>query len=441
MDRKVAHTLPYGDDVIAIVSESSVAVKERGRSWIQAVRFTPALLQQWLFRGINVTDRDLSGHREGIRAITRRTEVGYPTRWLNEDENSYFMSRFRSVQRMVDEYIARNPPPQPTGQSKEVGENSWFLINVPHTSSSIDELIRNGIDVNTRNANGGTLLHYQKYPEVVQALVDAGADVNAKRNDKMSPLRIAVRRGRTEVCNVLMLAGADVHETNGHGGTLLHDASEIGAFEIAKNLLQAKANPNAINSRGQTPLYLAVRNGHIAVTKLLLELGASANAVAPSGGSCLHRLPYQANLSCFNALVKAGADVNARNRSTGNAVIHEYVLRRDIRLLRKLLEHDVDLNLKNNEGLTALELASTHFPGAVDLLKRRTDGRGHVDLNKQWQRPNSTRMHPSSVGVEARTGARGGRRGKFGNELRERDPLNEAMDLWGLPASRGRDRW
>ena len=46
------------------------------------------------------------------------------------------------------------------------------------------------------------------HPDVATALINAGADVNAKTNDGRTPLDIALGKNRTEVAKVLRGAGA-----------------------------------------------------------------------------------------------------------------------------------------------------------------------------------------------------------------------------------------
>ena len=65
------------------------------------------------------------------------------------------------------------------------------------------------------------------HAEVVEALIEAGADFRARLPSGFTPLFFAVREGRTDVVRVLLKAGADVNETmqadgrrRGYGGRL-----------------------------------------------------------------------------------------------------------------------------------------------------------------------------------------------------------------------------
>jgi len=79
------------------------------------------------------------------------------------------------------------------------------------------------------------------YTEVVKALIDSGADVNAQRNNGWSALIHAARYGRTETVRVLMDAGADVNAKSNDGKTALMLASQYDHTGVVDILKQSGA--------------------------------------------------------------------------------------------------------------------------------------------------------------------------------------------------------
>ena len=121
-----------------------------------------------------------------------------------------------------------------------------------------------------RSADGFTALHYPAFfggddaAVIAQALIDAGADVNARSDNEMAvlPLHSAVAGDRDDVTAVLLAAGADVHATQRHGWTALHGAAQNGANATVERLLAAGANPVVSNDEGRTAGDLAADAGH-----------------------------------------------------------------------------------------------------------------------------------------------------------------------------------
>ncbi|MDB4286048.1 ankyrin repeat domain-containing protein [bacterium] len=90
--------------------------------------------------------------------------------------------------------------------------------------------------------------------EVVKQHIEAGTDINMK--DQMSgstPLISAVTFGKTEIVNALIDAKADLTITNNDGATALHAAAFFCRVEIVQLLIDAKADKTIKNNFGATP--------------------------------------------------------------------------------------------------------------------------------------------------------------------------------------------
>ena len=136
-------------------------------------------------------------------------------------------------------------------------------------------LLVRGADVDSRRERRGqTALMWaaaEGHAEVVEALIEAGADFRLRLPSGFTPLLFAVREGRIGVVRVLLKAGADVNETvpveggrrRGYGGRL----------------------PPA----GASALLLAVMNAHFELAAHLLDAGADPNAALP-GYTALHAI-------------------------------------------------------------------------------------------------------------------------------------------------------
>lgn len=84
----------------------------------------------------------------------------------------------------------------------------------------------------------------------------------------------AVVSGSFDDAIAALNAGADPNARNEQKQTALHLAASLGLVGFARLLLDRGADPNARNDQGQTPLHLAVSNHNYYVAKALVENGA-----------------------------------------------------------------------------------------------------------------------------------------------------------------------
>ncbi len=136
------------------------------------------------------------------------------------------------------------------------------------------------------------------YIEIIDLLLDYGADIDkADGKEGSTALHAAVRRGLKTI-DKLIERGADVDIENYKGQTALHLAASR-SFEntpIVEKLVKAHAKLDIIDNEGLTPLHFAVQNGHGNITALLIQLGADVNRQDFQGRTPLHF----AALYCMN---------------------------------------------------------------------------------------------------------------------------------------------
>ena len=143
-------------------------------------------------------------------------------------------------------------------------------LNDPDVRLVIANLLEEGVSPVAKN----TALHIASrkgYVELVEMLLNNGADVNATDNNGNTALSFASQNGHTEIVAMLLAARADVNIKSDFGGTALMLASLRGHTEIVAKLLEKGADVNTENNYGQTALSLASLNGHTDIVKLLKQ--------------------------------------------------------------------------------------------------------------------------------------------------------------------------
>ncbi|XP_023951893.1 oxysterol-binding protein-related protein 1 isoform X1 [Bicyclus anynana] len=201
-----------------------------------------------------------------------------------------------------------------------------------------------------------SILYSARHGELsmVKALLDAKIegkltlDINCKGKTKSNlgwtPLHLATYFGHKEVVEALMDAGADVDEVNDSGDTALHKASFIGNEELVILLLNYKADVNIMNGEGKTAidvcktqdvqrlleaaglaerrdrerkLLTAAREGRVDEVQELLSSSnpTSINCVDAQGNTCLHCAAYRGHARVAVLLLQNGIDTTLRNNS------------------------------------------------------------------------------------------------------------------------------
>jgi ankyrin repeat protein len=111
-------------------------------------------------------------------------------------------------------------------------------------------------------------------PAVLVSLALFAAPVGA-REDTREALWAAVRDGDTKAVQALLEKGADVNAKNEIGGTALWIAASKGKPEVIQLLLRAGADVNARDGIWyETPLSIAVAGGNVEIVTAVLRAGA-----------------------------------------------------------------------------------------------------------------------------------------------------------------------
>ena len=171
--------------------------------------------------------------------------------------------------------------------------------------------------VNKRLSRDDTPLHLAVYnaqaPEIMEALINAGADMEAKNVFDNTPLHTAAH-GHLNALNFLLSRGADIYARNENGVTPLHIAAATSA-EAVDVLLKAHADAEAKTVDYETPLHYAASFDNAKAVEKLIKNGANTDARTRFWQET--PLHIAANFGCvkaLKALLKCGASLSSKNR-------------------------------------------------------------------------------------------------------------------------------
>ena len=222
----------------------------------------------------------------------------------------------------------------------------------------IDALIEAGADVDLKNQLGYTALSsasFQGHDKCLHVLVQGGADVNEYGYKFKRPLIIAAEWGKPKCVEVLLELGADVNARI-FGDTALVFAISNNHYKCVDKLIATEADVNIPGFNYITALMIASRDGRHKYLNQLLKAGADVNKQDTNGNTALLYAVKAGNVEFFDALIKAGADVNKQDSNGSTALI----LALDIigyKSFILFIKAGADVNKQRNDGQTALEIA------------------------------------------------------------------------------------
>ena len=311
------------------------------------------------------------------------------------------------------------------GQGRKVSASVAITVQV-HTPPREPLTIRG--DPNVRDSRTGRgplhIAALANAPRLIEALVAAGADLEARDQDYMTPLHSATLANAPAAIAALLEAGADIEARNRFESTPLHFGLLRDSPAAVASLLEAGADPNARAENGSTALHYVrapnpkiahIRQIQSAMTMLsaLLDAGADPNArnrsgfrrlccnlspvvVVPEGGETpLHDLAGFENPAIVRALLEAGADPNALDVSGHPPLSFWAGVGGNPQVLTALLEAGAKFQTRDIDGFVQLHIAAERDrPASVKALL----GAGAV-LNTR-NNAGRTALHAAAASVE-----------------------------------------
>ena len=271
-------------------------------------------------------------------------------------------------------------------------------------SEILEMLLEAGADVNDGDsfetpvilAAFNSSLQGSSHIECLMSLIKAGADVNLKGRGFLYGETALIAGSYDELkVNMLLQAVADVNATGVEGSTVLMHSASNGSHSCVQLLLEAGADVNATDDGGHTALMYAATGDLILDMPPNVCLPPNQHEVFPGWDEYCQmecQLPsgtariidvYATEESaldvvakgtdeCLRLLLAAGADVNARDNTGATALIRAATIP-NVKCLDLLIKAGADVNVTDVKGVSALiKVASLH--GLTFSVKERRHG-------------------------------------------------------------------
>jgi uncharacterized protein len=265
------------------------------------------------------------------------------------------------------------------------------------TLQDVEAWLQTGVDLNQRDTGGMTALMwaaaFNDDPNIIKALVAAGADINASDNSlgmsvldwsaasthnpeiiktivslgstelsdgEPSTFMMAATTGNPDIIATLVELGGNINATDSFGITplifALNAADDTAGIAA---LLNAGAETEVSDFQGLTPLAYSVQGSGTEKLELLLNAGANVNFVGSLGMTSLMAAAASDNLEALQMLLALSADVNTQLPSSGlTALMLAAKAATKPEIVLTLLNAGADARLTDVDGKTALDYAN-----------------------------------------------------------------------------------
>ncbi len=271
----------------------------------------------------------------------------------------------------------------------ETNESGWTALHKAARVGNIqmvEMLLNAGADVNQRTLSQQTPLHIaadEGHLLIVCKLSDFMEDPELKDEHGFTSFSLAAAKGHvgiiTELLSksyfplhrqsilqsemelkIVLRCGFDINKVDKDNRTALHLEIGLGCSQAVKMLLAAGADRNIKDSRGKTPLYLAAKDDRdrVDIIQMLLEPKAAAdiNAEANNGATPIYAACFKGNSNIVKELLKHKPDVNLSNNK-GWTPLHAAFNNADITRMLLMAGCRID-SVTNDVGSTALAMAA-----------------------------------------------------------------------------------
>jgi uncharacterized protein len=178
--------------------------------------------------------------------------------------------------------------------------------------------------------------------------------VNLAKAGSFEDFFTAIKRDDPGTIKALLARGFDANTLDPQGQHGLYLAMREPSHKAAQVLIDwPKTDVNILNAKGESPLMLAILKGQQEVVDQLLKKGADVNK---TGWTPLHYAASSGQVTMIGQLLENNAYIDAESPN-GTTPLMMAAMYGSTAAVKLLLDEGADPQLKNQQGLSALDFA------------------------------------------------------------------------------------
>jgi ankyrin repeat protein len=328
-----------------------------GDTALTAAVVHPGVVKVLAKRGADLSHRNHDGKTaymiaaasNRVRMVETLQAVGSP---IDEPAELEELTQMQAMLNALREEASDSDADESDGNSDvDVDGGEFFMACHTGDALTVSRQIAAGVDVNYQNDEGRTPLMMalgglglgemsrrmeRDFEQVIDTLLVAGADPN---RGMMPPLIIATITGRLHLVSALIRAGADVNvaadlPTGEHDGTMLANALFVA--------LSSNEHDVCVNER---------------IGLLLVRTGIDLAFKSDDGAMAVHCAAQSGTTNTLREILNRVPETISAQNNEGSTPLMLAAAEGHAEAVRLLLELGADRTLKNDEGLTAKDVA------------------------------------------------------------------------------------
>ena len=253
-------------------------------------------------------------------------------------------------------------------QVENEGKTALHIAAQQGNFNNVKLLVKRGISINQRDKNGTTALMLAAkngHTEVITFLLNHGAKIKDKDKLNNTALFYAAGYSNVKTTQLILRHGANLYHKNITGQTPIQFAAKNINYQIVIYLIESGHHLGVTNSDYYEILLAARRDGNNKVIKIITnekprllsrkELSREINAAV-----------IAQNYELVEYLLIQGANVNYRDNGQHTPLMNA-ANNQHYKIAQLLLDHQADWNIKYNDNLTAIMLAT--IKGDVKMVR------------------------------------------------------------------------